>query len=385
MLYLGVSDTHDKQLTILEALTRKFTLHPDLSLRGVAEGLPFTYTGADLYALCSDAMLKAITRQAQRVEEKVQETRLLLGRDITTGWWFDHEAGPEDVKVLVEEVDFVAAGRELVGSVRFVQTPSQKSSTEILTYVLHHSAKELEHYDRVRRQFELTEAEKEAEKKALREENANKHAPMAFLNDTKGKGKAISYHDDSDDDAGYASLSFPPDGASSAGRSSEPRLNLSQLGSGSIMALWKERDGELSSAPEEEEESEEDHSEGSEPGLIRAAGASAPALASSAAMGVADGKPNPPVELPNLPKPDQGKPSTEPKSLEELDEEFPMLPTIREEEDEKSDLSLRGGPVRTTVAGVGEEEAKVKGTHQLPGGFTDENDDEDELYGEARE
>ncbi|KAF8432596.1 hypothetical protein BGX38DRAFT_245699 [Terfezia claveryi] len=119
MLYLGVSDTHEKQLTILEALTRKFTLHPDLSLRGVAEGLPFTYTGADLYALCSDAMLKAITRQAQRVEEKVQETRQRLGRDITTGWWFDHEAGPEDVKVLVEEFDFVAAGRELVGSVRF--------------------------------------------------------------------------------------------------------------------------------------------------------------------------------------------------------------------------------------------------------------------------
>lgn len=126
MLYLGVSDTHDKQLTILEALTRKFTLHPDLSLRGVAEGLPFTYTGADLYALCSDAMLKAITRQAQRVEEKVQETSQRLGRDITTGWWFDHEAGPEDVKVLVEEVDFVAAGRELVGSVRFVRLPSHK-------------------------------------------------------------------------------------------------------------------------------------------------------------------------------------------------------------------------------------------------------------------
>lgn len=119
MLYLGVSDTHDKQLTILEALTRKFTLHPNLSLRQIAEGLPFTYTGADLYALCSDAMLKAITRQAQRVEEKVQETRHRLGRDITTGWWFDHEAKPEDIKVLVEEVDFVAAGRELVGSVRF--------------------------------------------------------------------------------------------------------------------------------------------------------------------------------------------------------------------------------------------------------------------------
>lgn len=118
MLYLGVSDTHDKQLTILEALTRKFTLHPDLSLRRIAEGLPFTYTGADLYALCSDAMLKAITRQAQKVEQQVQQTRERLGKDITTGWWFDHEATPEDTKVLVEEIDFLEAGKELVGSVR---------------------------------------------------------------------------------------------------------------------------------------------------------------------------------------------------------------------------------------------------------------------------
>ena len=120
MLYLGVSDTHDKQLTILEALTRKFALHHDLSLRRIADTLPFTYTGADLYALCSDAMLKAITRQAEKVEEKVAETCQRLGKEVTTGWWFDHEAGPDDVKVVVEEVDFDGARRELVGSVRFV-------------------------------------------------------------------------------------------------------------------------------------------------------------------------------------------------------------------------------------------------------------------------
>ncbi|KAI4248985.1 MAG: hypothetical protein L6R42_009123, partial [Xanthoria sp. 1 TBL-2021] len=72
MLYLGISDTHRKQQTILEALTRKFSLHPDLSLARVAQSLPFTYTGADLYALCSDAMLKAITRQASAVDAKIK-------------------------------------------------------------------------------------------------------------------------------------------------------------------------------------------------------------------------------------------------------------------------------------------------------------------------
>ena len=115
MLYLGVSDTHDKQLTILEALTRKFTMHPDMSLRRVAESLPFTYTGADLYALCSDAMLKAITRQASAVDAKIQK---LSGPPITTAYFFDHLATDEDIAVMVTEADFFAANRELVGSVR---------------------------------------------------------------------------------------------------------------------------------------------------------------------------------------------------------------------------------------------------------------------------
>lgn len=115
MLYLGVSDTHDKQLTILEALTRKFTLNPEMSLRRVAEALPFTYTGADLYALCSDAMLKAITRQASAVDAKIKK---LPGGPVTTAYFFDHFATKEDIAVMVTEEDFFAAQQELVGSVR---------------------------------------------------------------------------------------------------------------------------------------------------------------------------------------------------------------------------------------------------------------------------
>ena len=115
MLYLGVSDTHEKQNTILEALTRKFSLHPDLSLRHVADQLPFTYTGADLYALCSDAMLKAITRQASAVDAKIKE---LPGGPVTTAYFFDHLASEEDIAVMVTEEDFAAAKRELVPSVR---------------------------------------------------------------------------------------------------------------------------------------------------------------------------------------------------------------------------------------------------------------------------
>lgn len=55
---------------------------------------------------------------------------------MTVAYYFDHLATADDVEVVVEEEDFVAAYRELVPSV---------------------SAKELEHYDRVRQTFERGE------------------------------------------------------------------------------------------------------------------------------------------------------------------------------------------------------------------------------------
>ena len=71
MLYLGVSQTHQAQTNVLEALTRKFRLDPDLDLRQLAERCPFNYTGADFYALCSDAMLNAMSRKAEALERKI--------------------------------------------------------------------------------------------------------------------------------------------------------------------------------------------------------------------------------------------------------------------------------------------------------------------------
>ncbi|KAE8351327.1 hypothetical protein BDV28DRAFT_22087 [Aspergillus coremiiformis] len=138
MLYLGVSDTHEKQATILEALTRKFALAPEVSLNRVAEQLPLTYTGADLYALCSDAMLKAITRKATAVDEKITQ---LPGEPVSTAYFFDHLASPEDVSVTVAEEDFIQAQNELVPSV---------------------SAKELEHFERIRQTFESVDKKQDS-------------------------------------------------------------------------------------------------------------------------------------------------------------------------------------------------------------------------------
>lgn len=66
-----MSDTHEAQLKIIQALTRKFRLDPALDLNDIAQQCPFNYTGADFYALCSDAMLKSMSRKAEEVERKI--------------------------------------------------------------------------------------------------------------------------------------------------------------------------------------------------------------------------------------------------------------------------------------------------------------------------
>jgi peroxin-6 len=144
--------------------------------------LPFTYTGADFYALCTDAMLKAVTRQAAAVDARIEalNSGILHSRQkhqhdqehlhgyglreeqrplITTATFFDRYAAPDDLAVLVTEQDFIAAHQELVPSV---------------------SAGELAHYERVRAAFEG----------AGRAEQNGKGLDRGKV-DSKGKGKAV--------------------------------------------------------------------------------------------------------------------------------------------------------------------------------------------------
>ena len=104
-------------------------------------------------------MLKAITRQARAVDEKVKSYNSAHSPSnpkspsqvghiglISIAYFFDHLAKEEDTAVVVTEQDFVDAGRELVPSV---------------------SVDELKHYERVRKTFEGEGARKQEEQKAI--------------------------------------------------------------------------------------------------------------------------------------------------------------------------------------------------------------------------
>lgn len=62
LVYLGVNEDEAAKEKILRAITRKFQLSADVDFTELARRCPASLTGADLYALCSDAMLTALRK-----------------------------------------------------------------------------------------------------------------------------------------------------------------------------------------------------------------------------------------------------------------------------------------------------------------------------------
>ncbi|XP_033829942.1 peroxisomal ATPase PEX6 [Periophthalmus magnuspinnatus] len=69
LLYVGVSADRCSQLQVLHAILRKFDLAPCVDLGAILDQCPGHMTGADLYALCCDAMTSALKRKIGLIEQ----------------------------------------------------------------------------------------------------------------------------------------------------------------------------------------------------------------------------------------------------------------------------------------------------------------------------
>ncbi|NWS70466.1 PEX6 factor, partial [Crotophaga sulcirostris] len=69
LVYVGINEDRESQLQVLSAVTRKFKLDPSVNLNTILEKCPAQLTGADVYALCSDAMMCAVKRKVEWIEE----------------------------------------------------------------------------------------------------------------------------------------------------------------------------------------------------------------------------------------------------------------------------------------------------------------------------
>ena len=124
LVYLGVDASTQHQRAILRALTRKFSLAPGLApdFESVLKFCGHTWTGADFYALCANAMLAAIKRciaekqqhqQKQQQGKKSEEVPLTLTQNEVEVTRSDTlSAGP-----VVRLEDFEKAAADLTPSV----------------------------------------------------------------------------------------------------------------------------------------------------------------------------------------------------------------------------------------------------------------------------
>ena len=74
LLYVGVSESLGARLDIIQALTRNFHMDSKIDLHHIVAQCPDTLTGADYYALCSDAMLHAMSRKVREIDTQLGYT-----------------------------------------------------------------------------------------------------------------------------------------------------------------------------------------------------------------------------------------------------------------------------------------------------------------------
>ena len=100
MIYVGFPETKADRLNVIKSYTNKMQLSADIDLDKLEKSLPLHLTGADFYALCSDAYLSAIKRC-------IKDDAVNVTKD-----GMNNQEG-----ILIRMCDFDNAAKELIPSV----------------------------------------------------------------------------------------------------------------------------------------------------------------------------------------------------------------------------------------------------------------------------
>ncbi len=133
LLYMG--NDGEKRVEILRAVTRRFIFEDGVDIKSVAEMVPPIYTGADIYAIGASALMRAINRKVKAIEdqiEKINATTELYNRAPLNVQQLLADMDQDEAQILVSQEDLVEAA---------VTTPPSVT------------IEEMEHYERLRKQF----------------------------------------------------------------------------------------------------------------------------------------------------------------------------------------------------------------------------------------
>ncbi|EEB07875.1 peroxin-6 [Schizosaccharomyces japonicus yFS275] len=134
LLYLGICTDAQARLKILQAQLRKVRLSDNVNLMTIAKQCPPNLTGADLFALCSDAVFLALERQIQQLEDEWTQEK--------------HVSGVQNEDPETAFAEWIATKEQVV----------ILDMNDLLTS-LHHtvpsvSIAELQHYETLQKQFQ---------------------------------------------------------------------------------------------------------------------------------------------------------------------------------------------------------------------------------------
>ena len=147
---MGIAESIETKLSLISSLTRKFILESDCKLDEIVKHLPGNLTGADFYALCSDAMSRAIDRKINEFQFEIDEWNKTehTGHPFPTSttYYLDHIVTKDRLEVKVSHQDFLEAASALEPSV---------------------SDMELARYAKIREQFEPERSLKESKQEQI--------------------------------------------------------------------------------------------------------------------------------------------------------------------------------------------------------------------------
>ncbi|KAL2315287.1 Peroxisomal ATPase pex6 [Schizosaccharomyces pombe] len=128
LVYLGINKSEESKASMLRALTKTFKLDETIDLNEIAKNCHPNFTGADMYALCSDAVLSAIKRKTNEIDLLIQAS----GTDLSTEEFFKRNENQDSLELRITKEDFLTSLKKLRPSI---------------------SEQELHRYEMVRHQF----------------------------------------------------------------------------------------------------------------------------------------------------------------------------------------------------------------------------------------
>jgi peroxin-6 len=169
-VYLGVDGGTEGRLAVLRALTRKMQLEADGDwLPAVVERMAGKgFTGADCYGLVTDALMLAVKRRVQRVQQEVQEINALHRQlyqqrpqpatELAGTARAVEEAEEEEEEEDEEELTALSYLRSLPAEDLTVELQQSDFLDALERLVPSISREEMQHYERLRRRFIKTAA-----------------------------------------------------------------------------------------------------------------------------------------------------------------------------------------------------------------------------------